>query len=181
MIFRYKQYSPATGSGTFIAPGADVIGNVTIGSDSSIWFNVTVRGDVHFIRIGSRTNIQDNSILHVTNGLFPLTIGDGVTIAHGVILHGCTIGDNTLIGMGTTILDNAGIGGDSIVAAGSLVREGKRFPAGVLIAGSPAGVKRALTQAEIEKNRQYAENYVHYKNEYLNPEIFSQISEGDQS
>jgi len=179
MIYRYKNYIPVTGSGVFIAPGADVIGNVTIGDDSGIWFNVTVRGDVHYIRIGNRTNIQDNSLLHVTSGLFPLEIGSQVTIAHGVILHGCRIGDNTLIGMGSTILDDAEIGANSIVAAGSLVRESKIFPEGVLIAGSPAVVKRSLTTTEIEKNLKYAANYVKYKDEYSNAEIFSPIAEGD--
>jgi len=180
MIYRYKEFLPVTGKGVFIAPGADVIGNVTIGDDCGIWFNVTIRGDVHYIRIGERTNIQDNSILHVTNSLFPLEIGSRVTVAHGVILHGCNIGDNTLIGMGTTVLDNAQIGSDSVIAAGSLIREGRTFPDGVLIAGAPAMVKRPLRKEEIDKNRKYSENYVQYKNEYLNRKTFAPVEEGDQ-
>ncbi len=178
MLYRYKNHIPKTGSRVFIAPNSDVIGNVALGDDCGVWFNVTIRGDVHYIRIGDRTNIQDNTILHVTNRLFPLEIGSEVTVAHGVILHGCKIGDNTLIGMGSVILDGAEIGANSIVAGGSLVRESSKFPSGVLIAGSAAGVKRSLRPSEIEKNRKYAANYVTYKDEYLNGNIFSPIAEG---
>lgn len=177
MIYSYKSLIPEIHKTVFIAPSADVIGDVTIGHDSSVWFNVTIRGDVHFITIGTRTNIQDNSMLHVTNGVFPLSIGNDVTIAHSVTVHGCTINDATLIGMGAVILDGAEIGHSSIVAAGSLVREGKTFPPEVLIAGSPASVKRHLTENEIKKNLQYAENYVQYKNVYKNPALFYRTGE----
>jgi len=167
MIYQYKEYKPNLGNNVFIAPSADVIGNVTIGNDCSVWFNVTIRGDVHYIKIGNETNIQDNSILHVTKGRFPLNIGNRVTIAHGVALHGCTINDQTLICIGSIILDDVEVGEKSIVAAGSLLREGKKFPSHSLIAGFPARVIRSLENDEVEKNLQYAKNYIHYKNEYL--------------
>jgi gamma-carbonic anhydrase len=168
MIYTYKDFIPNIDKTVFIAPSADVIGNISIGKHSSIWFNVTARADVHFIKIGEESNIQDNSVLHVTNGLFPLTIGDRATVGHGVALHGCTIRNNTLIGIHATILDGVEIGENSIVAAGSLVREGKKFPKGVLIAGTPAQVKRKLTEEEINKNLRYASNYVEYSKTYLN-------------
>jgi carbonic anhydrase/acetyltransferase-like protein (isoleucine patch superfamily) len=167
MIYKYKDYIPKLGKDVFIAPSADVIGNVTLGDDCSVWFNVTIRGDVHYIRIGDETNIQDNSILHVTKGRFPLNIGNRVTVAHGVALHGCTINDQTLVGMGAIVLDDAEIGEKSIIAAGSLIREGKKFPGSSLIAGFPAKVVRPLKDDEIEKNLQYARNYIDYKNTYL--------------
>ena len=167
MIYNYKNYYPILGNDVFVAPSADIIGNVSIGDNCSIWFNVTIRGDVHFIKIGDETNIQDNSILHVTNGKFPLNIGNRVTVAHGVALHGCTINDQTLVGIGAIILDDVEVGENSIVAAGSLLREGHKFPGSNLIAGSTARVIRSLKKEEIEKNLQYARNYMDYKNEYL--------------
>ena len=167
MIYRYKEYKPLFGKNVFIAPSADVIGNVTLGDDCGVWFNVTIRGDVHYIRIGDETNIQDNSILHVTKGRFPLNVGNRVTVAHGVALHGCTINDQTLVGMGAVVLDGVEVGEKSIIAAGSLLREGKKFPGSSLIAGFPAAVIRPLKDDEIEKNLQYARNYIEYKNEYL--------------
>lgn len=167
MIYRYKEYIPKIGKNVFIAPSADVIGNVSLGDDCGVWFNVTIRGDVHYINIEDETNIQDNSILHVTNGRFPLNIGKRVTIAHGVTLHGCTINDQTLVGIGAIILDDVEVGEKSIIAAGSLLREGNKFPAKHLIAGFPARVIRPLKDDEIKKNFQYARNYIEYKNEYL--------------
>lgn len=175
MIYSYKDFIPNIDKTVFIAPSADVIGNISIGKYSSIWFNVTARADVHFIKIGNETNIQDNSILHVTNGIFPLTIGDRVTVGHGVSLHGCTIGNATLIGMRVTILDDAKISDYSIVAAGSLVRESKSFPPGVLIAGNPAQVKRELTEEEKNKNLRYANNYVEYSKIYLSRGNFKKL------
>jgi len=167
MLYRYRKNIPTLGKDVFIAPSADIIGNVTIGDDCGIWFNVTIRGDVHYIKIEEETNIQDNSVLHVTNNRFPLRIGKRVTVAHGVALHGCTINDQTLIGMGAIVLDNVEVGEKSIIAAGSLLRESKKFPGSSLIAGSPAQVIRRLTREEIDKNLQYARNYIGYKNEYL--------------
>lgn len=175
MIYTYKDFKPDIDDSAFIAPGAVVIGNITIGRNSSLWFNVTARADVHFIKIGDETNIQDNSVLHVTNGIFPLTIGNRVTVGHGVALHGCTIGNNTLIGIQSTILDGAEIGENSIVAAGSLVREGKSYPHGVLIAGNPAQVKRELTEREKNKNLKYSKNYVEYSKTYLQKGNFIEL------
>ena len=180
MIYSYQRYKPLLGKDVFIAPSADVIGNVSLGDDCSVWFNVTIRGDVHYIKIGNETNIQDNSILHVTNGKYPLNIGKRVTVAHGVSLHGCTIHDQTLVGIGAVILDNAEVGKNSIVAAGSLLREGKKFPEASLIAGSPAKVIRSLKTEEIEKNLQYARNYIDYKNIYLNNTNFKLTKEIDR-
>ncbi len=170
MIYRFKNLKPDIHKSVFIAPSADVIGNVVVGRDSSIWFNVTVRGDVHYIKIGEETNIQDNSMLHVTNGVYPLVIEDRVTIAHSVTLHGCTVNNACLIGMGAVILDGCEIGEYSIVAAGSLVRENRKFPPGVLIAGTPAQVIRDLSDEEKKKNLTYSQNYIAYKNEYMEPD-----------
>ncbi len=172
MVFSYKEFIPNIHESVFVAPSADIIGDIIIGKNSSVWFNVTIRADVHFIRIGESTNVQDNSILHVTNGVHPLIIEDNVTIGHNVSLHGCTIGNTTLIGIGAIVLDDAEIGENSIVGAGSLVRESKKFPPGVLIAGSPAEIKRDLKDYEIQKNKLYATNYIEYSQSYLDKDIF---------
>lgn len=177
MIYQYNELRPTVANTVFIAPNTNIIGDVAIGSDSSVWFNVTIRGDVHFIKIGNRTNIQDHCLLHVTNGKFPLIIGNGVTVGHSCVLHGCTIQSNTLIGMSATILDAVEIGEYSIVAAGSLIREGQKFQSGVLIAGNPAEVKRELSGLEKDRIRRYAENYIKYKNNYLDRSLFFRIEE----
>lgn len=181
MIYSYQGLFPRIAQSVFIAPSADIIGDVSIADHASAWFHVTIRGDVHYIKIGSKTNIQDNSLLHVTKSKCPLNIGDGVTIGHHVVLHGCTIGNNVLIGMGAIVLDGVEIGSDSIIAAGSLIREGQKFPQGVLVAGLPADIKRKLTFDEIQKNREYAQNYVNYKDNYLDPENFCAIEEEKKS
>ena len=167
MLYRYKEFTPKLGKNVFLAPSAEIIGNVVIGDECSIWFNSTIRGDVHYIKIGDETNIQDNSVLHVTNGRYPLNIGNRVTVAHSVVLHGCTINDQTLVCIGAIILDDVEVGEKAIIAAGSLLREGKKFPGSSLIAGYPARVIRELTNEEVEKNLQYSRNYINYKNEYL--------------
>jgi gamma-carbonic anhydrase len=167
MIRSFKGQSPRLADGVYIAPSAEVIGDVTIGFNSSIWFLCTVRGDIDSIRIGDETNIQDNSVLHVTGGRFPLTIGSRVTMGHGVIAHGCTIGDRCLIGMGAVILDGAVIGDDSIVAAGALVPEGMIVPPGTLVAGIPAKIKRETTEAERERIAEGWRHYVELKDVYL--------------
>jgi len=141
------------------APSAVVIGNVSLAAHSSIWFNVTVRGDNDLITIGKRSNIQDGSVIHTDLGA-PLTLGEGVTVGHKVMLHGCTVGDNSLIGMGSTILNHAEIGSNCIVGAGSLITEGKKFEDGLLIVGSPARVVRALKPEEIEMVKMSAQIYV---------------------
>jgi len=143
----------------WVAPSAAVIGNVSMGAHSSVWFNVTMRGDNDPIVVGERTNIQDNSVLHTDIGA-PLTLGSGVTVGHKVMLHGCTIGDNSLVGMGSTILNHAKIGANSIVGANSLITEGKEFPDGVLIVGSPARVARKLSPEQYELIKLSATIYV---------------------
>ena len=147
------------GSGHFVAHNATIIGNVHLGSESSVWFNAVLRGDNDRIAIGDRSNIQDGAVLHTDPGI-ELVVGDGVTIGHQAMLHGCTIGDNSLIGIGATILNHAGIGRDSVVGAHALVTEGKSFPDGVLIVGSPARVVRELEAHEIEGIRRSAAVYV---------------------
>ncbi len=169
MILPYKGMSPKIHPTVFVAPGADIIGDVTVGEESSIWFGVIIRGDVHHIRIGARTNVQDGSLLHVTKGTHPLILMDGVTVGHGVTLHGCTIHSNTLIGIGSIILDGAEISENTLIGAGSLVTEGTHIPSGVLAFGRPAKAVRDLTDKEIAWFRRSAANYVAYKEDYLPP------------
>ena len=166
--------SPDIDKSAFIAPSADIIGEVTIGKDSSVWFGCVVRGDIHKIEIGARTNIQDLSMLHVTHFTKedrsdgnPTIIGDDVTIGHRVMLHGCEIQNACLIGMSATILDGAVIGEESIVGAGSLVTKNKKFPPCSLIMGSPAKRIRELSDEEVTTLYKSAQNYVDYKNRYL--------------
>lgn len=173
MLHSFKDFEPKMKKGTWIAPSADVIGDVTIGEDCSIWFGTVIRGDVHYITIGDRTSIQDLSMVHVTHHKkadrsdgSPTIIGSDVTIGHRVMLHGCIIEDACLIGMSATILDNAVIGKESIVGAGSLVTKNKKFPPRSLIMGSPAKVVRELTDAEVEELYASAKRYVSFKNEY---------------
>ncbi len=144
-----------------------MVGDVTIGEESSIWFNTVARGDVNFIEIGIRTNVQDNSVLHVSGGKYPLIIGSYVTAGHRVILHGCTIKDYVLIGMGAIILDGAIIESESLVAAGCLVPPGFVVPSKTLVAGVPAKIKRKLTPNEIEDIKISAEKYVINSRKYM--------------
>ncbi len=150
---------PQIPSSAWIAPGAQVVGNVILGEAASVWFNAVVRGDNEPITIGARCNIQDGSVLHSDPGS-PLTIGEGVTVGHKVTLHGCTVGDNSLIGIGAVVLNGAKIGANSIVGAGALVTEGKSYPDGVLLVGSPARVVRELTAEQIEDLKRSAGHYV---------------------
>jgi carbonic anhydrase/acetyltransferase-like protein (isoleucine patch superfamily) len=165
-ILAYGTMRPVIDGSVFVAEGARIIGDVHIGRDSSIWFNAVVRGDVNAVRIGERTNVQDNCVLHVTHEKHALTIGSDVTIGHGVVLHGATVRDACLIGMGAVVLDGSVIGSNSFVAAGSVVLEGFEVPEGVLVAGTPGRVKRDLAQHEIEMIRQSARNYVTYVQSY---------------
>jgi carbonic anhydrase/acetyltransferase-like protein (isoleucine patch superfamily) len=167
MLIPYRGTQPQVAPGVFVAPSAVIIGDVHIGEDAGIWFGVIVRGDVNYIRIGRRTNLQDGTIVHVTSGTHPTLIGAGVTIAHGVRLHGCTIGDGSLIGIGAILLDGVDIGAESLVAAGSLVVPGTRVPPRSLVAGSPAKVKRPLVEAELDMLRSLATRYVNYRLDYL--------------
>ncbi len=143
----------------WVAPGAHVIGDVSLGDDVGVWFNASVRGDRAPIRIGARTNVQEGAVLHADPG-FPLTIGEGVTVGHRAIVHGCTVGDGSLIGMGAVVLNGARIGSHCLVGAGALVTEGKAFPDGSLIVGSPARAVRQLDEAAIEGLRRSAQTYV---------------------
>jgi carbonic anhydrase/acetyltransferase-like protein (isoleucine patch superfamily) len=158
---------PEIDPSAFIAPSADIIGEVAIGAESSIWFQCVLRGDVNPIKIGKRTNIQDLSMLHVDRRDCPLTIGDDVTVGHKVVLHGCTIGNRVLVGMSATIMNNAVIGDDSIVAAGALVTEGKTFPPKSLIIGAPAKALRELKPEELAFLTKSANNYVGDSREYI--------------
>lgn len=159
LIISFKEWMPKIHPSVFVAPNATVIGNVEIGEDASIWFQTVIRGDVHSIRIGARTNIQDHCTLHVTSGKWPLTIGNDITVGHKVLLHGCTIEDRCLIGMGAIIMDGAVIEAESIVGAGSLVTEKTRIPAGHLALGRPAQVKRPLTPEETTALLHSAQHY----------------------
>lgn len=167
LIQAYRGVMPVIDPSVFRAAGSVVIGNVTIGRDSGIWFNAVVRGDVNTIVIGERTNIQDGCILHVDHARYGLTIGSDVTVGHGAILHACTVGDETLIGMGAIVLDGAVVGKNCLIAAGSRVKMRDVIPDGVLAAGSPANVVRPLTPSEIEGLRQSAINYVQYARAYV--------------
>lgn len=167
MIRPYKGIAPKIGDRVYIDPTGQVIGDVEIGEHSSVWMNAVVRGDVHFIRIGRHTNIQDNCVVHVFKNLHSTHIGDRVTVGHGAILHGCRIDDDCLIGMGAVILNGAHIGSDSIVAAGAVVPEGAVVPSGSLVMGVPGKVRRPLTNEERQSIRRYATNYFEYKETYL--------------
>jgi len=160
--------SPTLGRNVFIAHSADVIGDVTIGDESSIWFQTVARGDVEPITIGKKTNIQDMCVLHVTGGRWPLVIGDNVTVGHRVVLHGCTVENDVLVGIGSIVLDGAYVESGSVIGGGSVVPPGFRVPSGTLVMGIPAKVKRRLTESEIRHIESSAENYVKYSRIYLN-------------
>ena len=149
----------------FLAEGSRVVGDVTVGKESSIWFNAVLRGDDVDIVVGERTNIQDNAVVHGSVG-YPTRIGNGVTVGHGAIVHGCSIGDNSLIGMGSIILNGAKIGKNCIVAAGALVTQNAVVEDGTLVMGSPAKPRRKLTPEEIEKNRESAIHYMKNADRY---------------
>lgn len=167
-IITYNGITPRIHPSVFITEGVKIIGDVEIAEDSSVWYNVVIRGDVNYIRIGKRTNIQDLSMLHVTHDFFPLTIGDNVSVGHSVSLHGATIKNNILIGIGAIVLDGAIINNNCLIAAGTLVREGVEVPEGVLFAGVPGKVIRELRPEEIQRIAQNAENYVNYVKNYRN-------------
>ena len=166
MLLQHNEKSPIIDSTALIVPTATIIGDVTIGADSSVWFQVVVRGDVNYIRIGSRTNIQDGTVVHVTNRTHPTIIGNDVTVGHNVTLHGCTVGDRCLIGIGAILLDGAEIGDDSMIGAGALITPGTVVPPGSLVIGAPAKVKRQLNDKEIEHLKQSASNYLEYMKSY---------------
>lgn len=166
MIQAYRGVTPTIDPSAFVVESAQVIGDVVVGKQCSVWFNAVIRGDVNSIRIGDRTNIQDGCLLHVRNEKFPLVVGSDVTVGHGAILHACRIHDYCLIGMGAIILDNARVDHHTLVAAGSVVGEHTIVPDGVLIAGVPAKVVRALTDKEKQMIEQSALNYLEYVKSY---------------
>jgi len=163
-VFRFR--SEQVAAGVYLAPGAKVVGDVTIGEESSVWFNAVLRGDCEAIRIGRRTNIQDGCMLHA-DPAFPCVVGDGVTVGHLAIIHGATVGDNVVIGMHAVIMNGANVGADSIVAVGAVVTEGTVIPPGSLAMGLPAKVKRNLTSEEIARNRASAQHYVENAHVFL--------------
>jgi carbonic anhydrase/acetyltransferase-like protein (isoleucine patch superfamily) len=159
----FRSISPTVDRSAFIDQSAQVIGDVHVGAESSVWMNVVIRGDVHYIRIGARTNIQDGTIVHVMRDTHPTVIGDDVTIGHGAVVHGSTIEDRCLIGMGAILLNGCRVGTGSIIAAGSLLPEGMVVPPGSMVMGMPAKVRRLLTADEDASIKWYADNYVRYR------------------
>ncbi len=167
MLLPYRGLHPRIDPTAFIEESARIIGDVTVGRESSVWFNVVIRGDVNHIRIGDQTNVQDGSVIHVTRDTHPTTLGHRVTIGHNVTLHGCVIEDLCLIGMGAVLLDGVRIGAESLVAAGSVVAPGTIIPPRTLVVGSPARPKRELSGTEIDHLARSAANYVGYMRDYL--------------
>jgi gamma-carbonic anhydrase len=167
MLRPHRGRLPSIHPSAFIDDSAQVIGDVEIGEESSVWMMVVIRGDVHRIRIGRRSNVQDGTIVHVMKDTHPTTIGDNVTIGHAATLHGCTVDDQCLIGIGAIVLNGARIGTGSIVAAGSLVTEDMVVPPHSLVMGSPARVKRTLESASLAEIQMYADRYVAYRLDYM--------------
>lgn len=165
-LYEIEDRHPRVDPDVYLAPGSQIVGDVTMGAGSSIWFNAVVRGDVRPVVVGRRTNVQDLAMLHVTTGRYPCEIGDEVTIGHGAMLHGCRVLGRAMIGMGAVLLDGAEVGELSIVAAQSLVRVGFKVPAGTLAAGVPAVVKRELTQAERDEILRSAQRYADMAERY---------------
>lgn len=159
-LYSFKGVTPKLGRDVYVAPNATVIGDVEIGDESSLWFGVVVRGDVFPIRIGARTNVQDNAVIHVTTGKSATTIGDDVTVGHLALLHGCTIGNGCLVGMGSIVLDDAVVGAESFIAAGALVTPGTVVPPRAMMMGRPARKVRTLEETDLENMRRAAAEYV---------------------
>ncbi|MBO6576065.1 MAG: gamma carbonic anhydrase family protein [Rhodothermales bacterium] len=167
MLHPFLGVHPTVPESTWIAHSADVSGDVVFGEQCSVWFNVTIRGDVHWVRIGDRTNIQDNAVVHVTNRTSPTRLGDDVTVGHSAVVHGCTVQDRVLVGIGAVILDDAVIGHDSLVGARALVTGGVEIPPRSLVLGAPARVVRELTDEEVDRVAAFASNYVTYSRIYM--------------
>lgn len=166
MIRAYRGVYPKVASSSYIDPSAQVIGDVEIGERSSVWCNVTIRGDVNSIRIGNESNVQDNCCIHVEHDAYPTILGDRVTVGHSVTLHGCTIEDDALIGIGAIVLNGAVVGKGSIIAAGALVPERMVIPPYSMVMGVPGKVKREITEAEKQRFSENAQNYVRYREIY---------------
>lgn len=168
MIKSYRGIHPQIHPSVFIEESAQIIGDVHIGEESSVWFNAVVRGDVHYIRIGARTNIQDGTVIHVNKGTHPTILEDEVTVGHNVTLHGCYVERGCLIGIGAIVLDDARIGARSLVAAGALVTPGTVVPPRSLVVGAPARIKRPLTDEEVRLYQVNWKNYIEYSKTYMN-------------
>ncbi|NLZ47809.1 MAG: gamma carbonic anhydrase family protein [Clostridiales bacterium] len=168
MLHDFNNINPELGEKVFMAEGCHIIGKVTIEEKSSIWFGAVLRGDDNYIKVGKGTNIQDNVVIHVSRDTNPTIIGNYVTVGHSAIIHGATIGDNCLIGMGSIIMDGCVIGKNTIIGAGSLVTGDKKIPEGVLCLGSPAKVVRKLSENEIKKINESAEHYIKLAETYYN-------------
>jgi len=166
MLTPYLHYRPVLGARVYLAPSADIIGRVTLEEDVSVFFQCVLRADIHAIHIGARSNIQDQTTIHLASDL-GVEIGEDVSVGHRCILHACTVGHRVLVGMGTIIMDGAEVADDSLIGAGSLLPRGKRYPPGTLILGNPAKVVRDLTAEEIAANLRLAKKYVGVKNDYL--------------
>ena len=167
MLRPYRGTSPRVHPTAFVDASAQVIGDVEIGEESSVWMCAVIRGDVHWIKVGKRTSIQDGTIVHAMTGTHPTRIGDNVTIGHAAVVHGCTVENQCLIGMGAILLNGSHVGAGSIVAAGALLVEGQKVPPRSLVMGSPGKVKRLLTQAEVADVQKYADRYVGYRLDYM--------------
>ena len=171
MLDSFLGRSPRLGREVYVSDTAAVVGDVTLGDGASIWFGASLRGDVHWIEVGARSNVQDNATVHVSRGTHPCRIGEGVTVGHNAVVHGCTIEDDVLIGMGAVVLDGAVIGAGSLVGAGALVTMNTRVPPRSLVIGSPARVVRQLTEDEVERNRANALHYVRMSRMYLGLDV----------
>ena len=167
MLRPYRGTSPRIHPTAFVDASAQVIGDVEIGEESSVWMCAVIRGDVHWIRVGKRTSIQDGTVVHAMTGTHPTSIGDHVTVGHAAVIHGCTIEDQCLIGMGAILLNGSHVGTGSIVAAGTLLVEGQNIPPRSLVMGSPGKVKRLLTQAEAADIQLSADRYAGYRLDYM--------------
>jgi carbonic anhydrase/acetyltransferase-like protein (isoleucine patch superfamily) len=167
MLRQFRGVQPNVHSTAYVDESAQIIGDVQIGEESSIWMNVVIRGDVHHVRIGRRTNVQDGTIVHVMRGTHATVIGDEVTIGHAAVIHGCTLRDRVLVGMGAILLNGVEVAEDSIVAAGTLLPEETKIPSRSLVMGSPGKVRRTLSESEVASIRDYAERYVGYRLDYM--------------
>jgi carbonic anhydrase/acetyltransferase-like protein (isoleucine patch superfamily) len=167
VIRGFRNITPRVDASAYVDQSAQVIGDVEIGAESSVWMNVVIRGDVNHIRIGYRTNIQDLTMVHVMRGTHPTVIGNEVTVGHSAVIHGCVIEDRVLVAMGAILLNGVKVGHDSVIAAGSLLTEGIDIPPGSLVMGRPGKVKRELTDKEVAEIRWYADSYVAYRLDYL--------------
>jgi carbonic anhydrase/acetyltransferase-like protein (isoleucine patch superfamily) len=167
MVRAFAGRRPVIPASSYVDMSAQILGDVALGEQSSVWMNAVLRGDVHSIRVGARSNVQDNAVLHGQRGVWPVVVGDGCTIGHGAIVHGCVLEDEVLVGMGAVILNGARIGAGSIIAAGAVVTEGVHIPPASLVTGVPGKVRRSLNSTDLDLIRAYAQNYIEYTAVYL--------------